>query len=414
MSARPRRSSRAAWPALVVLVSLVPASHRVAAAAGGRGAILLLAHGGGDAGPESALLDALRVYTRDLGCEVVAGRAPPPEPSPMELGRADARGRAAGATMVVWIGRVDGNPVLYALRVAGGPLHRTPLAGRAGGDPALVARTLALKVRALYSRPPAERTAEWTQVNVAVGPPVKTGLDDEAQHVAPAPGPAATAPATVSPAQPPATVPGGRPASSMSSGPAVSAERGRLAPDRRTSTGIEVGAAGAGVLGLPSDPRWVSGGASVRLALLLPDLPIAVELDAWPTVRLGVEVANTRTDTWDVPVGLAATWRWGRGRWVGALGPRISVHAVHASVVRSGRRSESSTAAGAGLGLIAQGRVAIARGWSFALIVGGEVLLPRTEFVDEAQRAERAPLRLADPGQLQLFASLGVVWSSRD
>src|SRR5438132_3346692 len=132
-----RVAMRLGW--MLLLLPLVAHAER-------RGVLVLsTGHGG-----EVVLVDALRIYTRDLGRIVRLGGRAPSTLLPEDLAQVAAE--AGDAEVVVWFGE---GPVLFALRVATLELRQTPVEA---DDPQQAARALALKVRALLT----SREEAWT------------------------------------------------------------------------------------------------------------------------------------------------------------------------------------------------------------------------------------------------------------
>src|SRR4051794_128755 len=124
---------------MLLLVPLVAHADR-------RGVVVLTSGHGG----EPVLVDALRIYTRDLGRTVRLGGRAPATLAPEDLAQVAAE--AGDAEVVVWFG--EGH-VLHALRVATLELRQTTAEA---DDPQQSARALALKVRALLTM----REEAWT------------------------------------------------------------------------------------------------------------------------------------------------------------------------------------------------------------------------------------------------------------
>ena len=204
----------------------------------------------------------------------------------------------------------------------------------------------------------------------------------------------------------------------MAVAPAAPAPPGTPAVVAGRRAGIEVGAGFA--VDLPDEPRWARVGASLRLGVVLGALPLALQLDGAITshtssvqrVGAGNATFDSRIEVWDVPIGLGLLYRLERGRFLLAVGPRVSLHVVHASADAglncptgspAADCSGSRTALSAGAGAVVEGRLELARRLWAALSIGAEALLPEQTFTT-------ASVRAADLGSAQVSFVLGLVW----
>jgi hypothetical protein len=328
-----------------------------ATAAGAAGSILLLHRGGGSAPSasenERALLEALRIYTRDLGLQVVEWPgAPQVASSAGELLRVTSLGQDVGAELVVWLSPPGDPPTLYALRVRDGRVHRTAVAA---DDAEVVARTLGLKVRSLYTRPANERPPDWIDVPITPAPP----------------------PAPATPALP--------------SAPVAPAEPARVA----RPVGIELSVLGS--VELPPDTTWARYGLLLRAGLLLTPASVgsiraAVEVDgaitqtfSEATVRSSGPggAVTSRVAVHDVPLGVSLWGRFERGPVLLAFGLRPSLHIVHATATVTDVPTVPSPGVDRltfGIGVQATVRYQVNRAWAIAALLGAELLLPDQVF----------------------------------
>jgi hypothetical protein len=157
------------------------------------------------------------------------------------------------------------------------------------------------------------------------------------------------------------------------------------------------------VLDVPADPRWLSHGASLRLTAPLGHLPLAVELDTAVGSRPTVGPADYRITVYDVPIGLALVARLQRGRWLLSAGPRVSLHLLGAAATATDGRSGDSLQVSAGLGTVAQARVALADWVAAALTITAEALVPERRFTVDGMAG-------ASPGPFAFSTSLGLVF----
>src|SRR5581483_9174236 len=235
-----------------------------------------------DRGREVVLVDALRIYMRDVGRAVRLGGAATATAGVRELERVADEGRRAGAEVVVWFGERGAAPVLYALRVATLELRETPVEP---DDPLLAARTAALKVRALLSARPDEST--WSVSPETPPPPI-------------APPPAATPPVAQRPVEPPSAAPDDAPLENPARAvepappapappPSTETPRAesrkattavRAAPPARAPRRAWVEATVAYGATLPTAIAWVRHGLTLRFAVPFSRLPLAAFADA--------------------------------------------------------------------------------------------------------------------------------------
>lgn len=347
---------------------------------------ILVLDRGGDRADEDALVESLRIYTGDLGCTIVPEGGAPAAPTSEAMAAIDAEARAADATMTVWFATADGARVLYAFVTASRQLQRTAVGG---DDREVMALTLALKIRALYAHavaapsvpsetkdrtpiPPAVPLPEWSAEELPPLPPPptasKTGLDDD--PAAPKAAPRPTPPASEAPAP--------------------------TRPTRLEGTiayTFDVNPAASG---------WLRNGALARLAVPLPRAPIALSLDGGFTLRSGAAPVGTVTVI-DVPVALAATWRWRISRFAFALGPRLALHTFLTGASTPDLRGLARTLFSAGLGGVAEARIAVTDWLAFAIDLHAEALLPRHVLQTDGRDA-------VDLGAFQLGATIGAVF----
>lgn len=400
-----RWRARLLLPALAAIACWLFEPRSEAAPAGRPGPILLLS-GGGDGEAERRLLGALRIATRDLGCEVITARGAPREPSVGELGRAEARGRAAGAAMVVWLGQRGGVATLFALRTQGGVVQRTEV----GGDDAEGAsRTAALKLRALYTSPEAGRSPEWTRLPVTAPLPpanaphpaaAKVALDDDA---APAPQPPArpTAPTVAPPDAGPSPTPPAAPTETKTPGGRRAAGQLSLAVGYALALPLATGPGATLRHGLGAQLGWAPARAPM---LLLLDVGWRTAGTRTVTVRQlalwELPDESVRVDLWEVPLGLSLLAHGARGRLAGGLGPRLALNLFRGEAVADDGRRGSALGVSVGIGLRAEGRVRLWGPLWLAAGAGVEWLLPGRRLLTDG-------LAAVETGSAQLSAWAG-------
>jgi hypothetical protein len=387
----------------------------------------------GDRARAQALVEALRIYTRDLGRAVHMSGAAPQVASGEALAHIAERAREEGDDVVVWLGERDSAPLLFAFVVARFDLRET----RAERDALDDARTLALKIRALLA-PGAAATAtkEWASVPpttplpatakanaspapaTASAPPAPATSAPSAQPPAAAQPPPAAAPSApaAAPSSPPATAssapvaapspppagasPAPVAAPAAPAAPRANAAVARSSPPPRASK-VELTA--AYVLTVPTEPAWLRQGLLVRVTVPWGRLPVAAFLDtAFTTAPSApVDAATVAARVW--PIGAGVALRLVRPRWRLAAGPRVSLQNVQSSAHGPQNQSGAATTYSAGLGLVTEGAWLFSRYVGAVVSISGEGLVPRQQFL-----AGPGP-GVADLGAAQFNFSLGFV-----
>jgi hypothetical protein len=292
----------------------------------------------------------------------------------------------------------------------------------APGEPAVVARALALKLRSLFENRRHEEHGGWRALEVpasvgraagrragAASAPV--GAEPPATTTTAAtatPTPAATATPTPAATTPPPAPVATAPAAPVATPPAVAGPRPAIALDARRAAPPPARPprleAGVGyLLALPSDTRWLAHDVGLRLGAPLGRLPLAVELDGAVGSRPGVGPPGYRVTVYDLPFGLALVGRLRLGRWLFAGGPRASLHVFSAGADAADGRSGAAHKLSAGLGAVAEVRLALTDWLAAQLTVTGEALLPEQQFTVDGAVA-------ASPGPFAFGACAGLVF----
>lgn len=341
------------------------------------GAILVLT--GADSRPsnggrEAVLVDALRIYTRDLGRAVRLGGAAPTELTAEALNRVAADARSGGADVVVWFGERAGVPLLYALKAASLELRETAVAR---DDTLGSARVTALKVRALLA--PVADDTQWAVPPEAPPPraePTPTPTPPETPAIV-TPPPAIVTPPPVTVTPPPVIVT----PPTVTAPPSMTAKAAPIVPSPSPSpphrqTRLELAA--AYTLIVPTNVDWLRQGLVVRLTMPWGRLPLAAFVDAAFTTApsVAVDAATIGARVWPVGAGIVA--RLVRPRWQLAAGPRASLQIIDADA-RAGMRSGSAQRLSAGIGLHVEGAWLLSRYVGAVVALGGEALLPRQQ-----------------------------------
>jgi hypothetical protein len=323
---------------------LLPLVAAAAVAAEPRGVLVLTDGRGG----EQVLVDALRIYTRDLGRTVRLGGRAPTTLAPDELVHiAEAAG---DAEVVVWMGdhqqASSARHVAFALRLSTMELRETAIEA---DDPPQAARALALKVRALLT----SRNEAWTVTPPPPSPTPSPSPEPVVMTPSPSPQPEAWRPKLLLTPPPPSP-----------------------APQSRRRTWLEATVVYGALV--PTNTDWVRHGLTVRLAL--PVWRLAVFVDAAftsaPTVTLRQSTVTARV--W--PVGGGLQFILERPKWRISGGPRVSLQIVDADArdpttgqIGSARRYSE------GLGVLTEGVWKFSRHVAALASITAEVLVPRLE-----------------------------------
>jgi hypothetical protein len=325
---------------------------------------LMVLHHGDEHVAETHLVDALRLYTRDLGCEIsLATAATAPSGDWPALPPADA------ADFALWLDTSAGPQTLEAVRLAASERHRLT-APDDGGESRFSA--FAMKVRALVARPP------------------KPALPPAAVPPEPA-------------AKPEESVPPVEPTPAVPLPPVIAAAAAPIAPPPAAPPP-------------PSFPSWqvdLRGGLNVEPERLLPVLTLRVTRALVGPFALALEGAwrpddDARTsagpvDLFDLPIGLAGLWRTELGGFALSTGPRVRGHLVTVTGTSNGRHG-AATRGVLGLGAIGTLSRPLFAGLALQATLAAEVVTPRL-----AVTLDGAPV--AATGGANLEAALGVAWS---
>jgi hypothetical protein len=359
----------------------------------GAGGIAVLTSDG-DARRDAVLVDALRIYTRDLGRAVRTGGPAPAALQTDAIARVVSDARRDGDDVVVWFTERNGEPVLVAVVAASGDLRETT-AER--DEPLRTARTLALKVRALLTTEAPREWSEPPEARAAREPPPASPAPSSTTPPSASNAPSASTTAPPSAAPPPAVPPSAAPGTPASNAATIR----RTRRDDRVSR-VELHAEYAVVV--PTEPAWFRQGLVVRLAVSLGRRPLALFADAaFMTAPTNTVDASTITArVW--PVGVGVALRRQRPRWQLTGGARASLQIVDADARAADGRVASARLYSAGLGLIGDVRWLITRNLGLVASLSAEALLPRLQLAAGGTGA-------TDLGWLQFGATAGVVFS---
>lgn len=393
---RPRRAGPVAC--LVVILS----TWSLVAAA--REPSVLMLDGNGLSAADRRLIEALRIYTSDVGFRVILVDEPPPTIDAAALARIDRLAREEGAALVVWTGRrSNGKLAYFLLTVRDGDIRDTDIAelglNRAADAVALKIRSLLAAAAAEGSPPSGEAVAPGT--GTTTPRPAAATTNAAAASVEKNPGPAAPPPAAA-PTSPARPVEVGSSAGPRAGPPpaatvTASSEAGRTAP--APWLGI-----GAGYdLAAPADGSWVRQGLVLTLEGRLTDSGLVAHLDGALTNQPVIETGGLAGRLRDTPFGFGVLQRWSASRLAMAAGPRVTLHVFDVHAASNADRSGDARRLSGGLGAWAAFEVAVARKGRVWVAASAEALLPAREFtLDGTPFAHTGPALLGAAAGLAL------------
>jgi hypothetical protein len=341
-------------------------------------------------GPEEELLtESLRIYTRDLGCEVRVDGAAPASADPAALAELQTAARAAGVDYVLWVGARDGGGAAYhALDLVAGELRDTEI-GAPGASSA--AQEVALKIRALVSsrRRRSPTAAPAPPSSAAADAPPGAGQQRPAPQETPVERrPEAPLPDTASPE------------ASVVARPATTAAAAE-GPRRPPRLALD---AGFGVV-TPADRTWARGGLvldlSGRVASAGRNASVWVYAEGALSTHPSASVRGFDLEVSDVPVSAGALVRLRLSHGAVAVGSRSTLHVFDISAAAPDGRAASSRRYALGLGGLVRADATIAAHLGAFLQASVEGIVPSQEFTIGGQAA-------ADMGSVLYGAVAGI------
>jgi len=336
---------------------------------------------------ETALLFALRIYTRDLKVPITISVLPS-QGETHEDQRNGAESRCAlDASLVVWFAGEEAAPHLCVLRCASGEEYQLPLLPPQ--DRELAAQTLALKIRGLLTDvAPAE--VPIGDFTAASGRNSQAASDQSgSSSVSPDLGQGLGAAASVANASP-----GGTP---TGAGDHASRLDGATKQRPTVEGGLDW------VYGVTNSFAKVRQGLLLRLAVVSRRLPLAAEMDGAVVTSITKGTAGYQMSVTESPItGIALSARLTRRWWTVSVGPRVSLHYISAEGYSPDGRAGSLATFAVGLGALERILFNASDTVSLALSVSNEVLVPHRRFTLDG-RSE------FDVGNFHWAASAGVV-----
>jgi len=314
---------------------------------------------------EGALLEALRIYTRDLDVPISIRRIPAGIADEESKSEFALRHCVSEANLVLWW-KAD-NSSLRVLYCANKQEEDLPVS--ATDELPVTVQTLALKVRGLLVEAMA---AEKIARSRKVAPPTNLG---------------STLP--LSPSKAPDTV--------------VAAKALSLPPPARLAKidrGVEAGA--AYTLGTTTATEGFRQGLSLRLGVVFSSWPAALEVNGMILSRVTRAAAQNTISVRDVPFAISLSPRLERGKWLFSAGLRAGIHFLTTEAKSWDGRPGASQNLSFGLGTVEQIRYAIWQQYCLHLAFSNEALFPKQRFTLDHQEALQI-------GRLQWNLSLGAV-----
>jgi hypothetical protein len=318
---------------------------------------------------ETALLQAVAVYTRDLRLAVRAIPETRIARTPAGGARAGALLRDLDARLAFWCEgtSTSGDVVLYTVD-GKGAIDAHPIQGTALAGPELY-RAIALKLRSVVAgtEPPPTPEAAPRKGSPEPATPSPGVVDFQSP---PIPGKAAEAGARPSPGSPSAAA-----AAAETVAVAVAGRSGAGAPRGRSKPS---GAIGYRVT-VPT------GDAPLRHALALEGAwvvarPIEITLGSELAPSMEGQVASGRVSLFDLPIRAGARWvRPGPRLWL-AAGAFGALHLLSAQATDPAGNQATTFTAAAGAGLEVLGRIPFGPAIAGELRVFAEAIAPRTVF----------------------------------
>lgn len=327
----PRAASRTA------LVLLIAASGVARAEPTDPGVIVL--HAARLDREEDAVLQALRIYTRDLDRAVIAAGDAPEDTSRATLKRTGDYARARNAAVAVWIERQrDARLLVHVLDTREMDLRAVEVGVLGLAD---AAEEAALKVRATLSRPPRPPSTDAAGAN-------------------------------------PSAAPGAVHTTSTTTGESRELAGAPLAAQAAKPLQFEL-AATYGVV-VPAAPAWWHQALGVAVAYRVSSRPWLFVMDAAWTTGPAHTLANRQVRFGDIPLGLSAAWVWSFQRVSLAAGPRAAVHVYDVTEEAMDGGTGEAHRVGVGVGGLVRTAFRLSRRTLVALAVHAEGGLLRQAF----------------------------------
>ncbi len=336
---------------------------------------------------ETALLYALRIYTRDLKVPITISVIPSRGETHDDQQKGAKSRCALDVSLVAWFTDDHATPHLSVLRCASGEEYRLPLVP--ANDRELAAQTLALKIRGLLTDVTA---VESTEEDLLPRPGQTSGMKPNPwesnagmEHLGDRP--SDTSPTVDLPLRANAV-------RSEEDGPAV------VARTQRTQV-LEGGL--DWLYGATNSFATTRQGLLLRLSIASTRLPLALEMDGAVVTSVANEVGGYQLTVSESPItGVALSARLASPSWTISIGPRLSLHRISAEGLSPDGRTGSTTTAAVGFGALERILLKASDIMSFALSLSNEALVPRQRFTLDGRTR-------FDVGRFQWALSAGVV-----
>lgn len=313
---------------------------------------------------EGALLEALRIYTRDLDIPIILRRIPGSVKAAADQSLFAEGHCRSSAVLVLWF-EPEGT-ALHIWHCAKGRESTLPFPPE--DELSITVQTLALKVRGLVAE-------SFTKQPSQDSPP-----DDSRES-----------PTTATP-----------PAAASVSSEVVKSQPPFETKPPPQARGVEAGM--AFFMGTTSSRSGFRQGLAFGLGLVSLTWPIALEFEGVLLERVIRRQGGYWIATRALPFTLSLSFRSIRSPWTLSIGPRIGLHYQSTEGHSEDGRSGAAQSVSLVLGLGEQLRLAIWRGFSLTGMLGQTVLFPQQRFALDGQNRLQI-------GRFQWSACLGVLYS---
>jgi hypothetical protein len=357
--------------ALTIVISTFVASR-----AGAAGATVAVLHEESLAVEEGRLIEALRIYTRDLPSRVRVVNVAPTVLTPAALEQIEREATQEDASVVLWAHRRDdGQAIFYMFDVRAHDLRETEMAplgvDRAAMEVALKARALLVLTDARADPLSSPRDGRASGAEARRPSPAAGTREPSAEEGAPPSG------APPLPAPPPLAASGP---------PAVEAHPPPTPPHvlSRYALGASF------VLISPPDTTWLRMGLAVTAAVRLGRLRTShlwLTLDGALTNLPHTQVNGFEVTLRDLPLAAGVRAGWSSPRVGFVVGPRTTLHVLDVDAGGSDGRTGASRRYTVGLGGVASGELRLSDRLRATLGMSVEGLVPTQEFTVASQPA---------------------------
>ena len=372
--------------------------------AGAHEATVLMLAGNGLSAADRRLIDALRIYTGDIGSRLVLSGEAPPLADAAALPRIERLAQSEEADIVVWTGRgSDGGLAFHVLAMRDREVRATDIAplgmNRAADSVALKIRSLLSSLAAGVPPPggagaPLPAASEPAATNARASRSAGSSQEAPPADAGPAGPGARSAPAPRLERSPEGDEPP-KPAETAISTPRVQ-DGEPFSPRAALRVGYDIAA--------PVDGTWVRQGLMLIAEARLGGTAFALQLDGVIARQSAVDLGPVTGHLRDTPIGLALVRRWSESRLALAAGPRLGLHIVDVGAAGGTDLRGTTRQISGGLGAGSLVDLTWTRYVHLWLGASAEVLLPARRFTLGGQAVAHT-----SPALLAVTVGLGLV-----